>query len=222
MSYSLQIKNEAIHLRKIGFSLKEISEKLHIAKSTASDWLENITLSKSAQNRLAKKQILGQYKSILIKKEKNKREKYARSELAIRMVQSTPQSPEMMKIYCALLWWCEGNKDMGLVKFTNSDPTLIQNFLFTLRSGFALDELKFRVLVHIHAYHHDEKQKKFWSTITNIPLNQFNRSYQKANTGKRKHSDYQGCITVTYYDAKIAKELEAIYNAFTLTSGGVR
>jgi len=47
-------------------------------------------------------------------------------------------------------------------------------------------------------------------------LSQFQKSFQKQNSGKRKHEDYQGCIAVTYYDAKIAKELEAIYNAFTI------
>lgn len=222
MSYKFSVKEKAIQLRKQGFSLKEISEKLHIAKSTSSAWLENIPLSIGAQNILAEKQILGQYKSILVKKEKREKEDKAREEVAIKTLRSMQFSQEQMKLYCSLLWWCEGNKDMGLVKFTNSDPTLIQNFLFTLRSSFALDESKFRVLVHIHAYHSDEKQKKFWSDITKIPLQQFHRSYQKSSTGKRKHEDYQGCIAVTYYDAKIAKELEAIYNAFTLTSGGVR
>ncbi|HYK08434.1 MAG TPA: hypothetical protein VEW42_02965 [Candidatus Eisenbacteria bacterium] len=222
MSYPLSVKEEAIRLRKQGLSLREISEKLNIAKSTSSAWLENISLSVQAQGRLAEKQILGQYKSVLIKKEKRKKEGKARKDIAIKMLRSLQFSQEQMKTYCALLWWCEGNKDMGLVKFTNSDPSLIQNFLFTLRSGFALDESKFRVLVHIHEYHDDEKQKKFWSDITNIPLQQFHRSYEKLNIGKRKHDNYQGCIAVTYYDAKIAKELEAIYNAFTLVSGGVR
>lgn len=222
MAYSRLIKDKAIQLRKRGFSLKEISQKLHIAKSTTSVWLEDILLARRAQERLEKKQILGQYKSILIKKEKTKREQQIQKEIAIKMLESIPSSRAIMKLYCTLLWWCEGNKDNGLVKFTNSDPTLIQNFLFNLRSSFSLDESKFRVLVHIHEYHDDKRQKVFWSKITKIPLEQFHKSYKKGNTGKRKHNNYQGTIAVTYYDAKIAKELEAIYNAFTLIQGGVR
>lgn len=222
MAYSLEIKEKAKKLRNEGFSLKEISGKLHIAKSTASTWLEAISLSSEAQQRLEKMQILGRYKSILIKRKLHKEEKEAREKLAISAVRTIPFSPELARIYCALLWWCEGNKDTGEVRFTNSDPTLIQNFLFLFRSSFVLDELKFRIHIHIHDYHNDQKQKEFWSKLTKIPIKQFHKSYNKLHTGKRKHKNYQGCIRVIYYDAKIAKELEAIYNAFTLTSGGVR
>src|SRR5260221_5736525 len=135
MSYSLQIKEKAIKLRKHGDSLKEISESLHIAKSTASAWLENILLSKQAERILERKNILGQYKSVLQKKKLREEAKQLRELQAGTMIQQLPSSKELMKVYCALLWWCEGNKDTGSVKFTNSDPTLIQNFLFTFRSS---------------------------------------------------------------------------------------
>lgn len=98
---------------------------LNIAKSTASAWLTNIPLSSEAQDVLAKKQILGQYKSILIKKETKRKERETREKIAIEMLSFVKLTKQQMKIYCALLWWCEGNKDIGFVKFTNSDPTLI-------------------------------------------------------------------------------------------------
>lgn len=126
------------------------------------------------------------------------------------------------KLLCALIWWCEGNKNETFVRFTNSDPTLIHIFLYTLRKGFHLDEGKFRALVHIHKYHNDERQKLYWSSITKIPLSQFYNSYKKSSTGKRKHIGYQGCIAISYYDSKIANELEAVYNTFTQIIGGVR
>lgn len=132
------------------------------------------------------------------------------------MLRDIPETKELFKLYCALLWWCEGNKQLSYVRFTSSDPTLIANYLLVLRKGFTIDESKLRVLIHLHAYHDEKKQKSFWDEITKIPLSQFHKSYQKTNTGIRTHNNYQGCIAVSYYDAKIAKELEAIYNAFTL------
>ncbi len=33
--------------------------------------------------------------------------------------------------------------------------------------------------------------------------------------GTRTKVGYPGCIAISYYDAKIAKELDALYNAFT-------
>ncbi len=68
MAYPIELKNQAIFLRKKGFSLKEIAEKLKISKSTASYWLQYIFLNQKAQKRLKKLEILGQYKTGLIKK----------------------------------------------------------------------------------------------------------------------------------------------------------
>lgn len=117
------------------------------------------------------------------------------------------------------MWWCEGSKTTISVKITSSDQILVSNFLSLFRFAFDLNESKFRCLLHLHDYHNEEVQKNFWSDLTKIPLNQFYRSYHKPNTGKRTRENYPGCIAVAYYDAKIAKELLAIYNAFTKLRG---
>lgn len=219
MSYSIKFKKRAINLRKRGFSLKEISKKLSIAKSTASEWVSEIELSPTAQNRLAKKQILGQYKTVLIKRQLRDLQNKRLEKNSLEILKGIILSKDLAKVLCALLWWCEGNKITSFVRFTNSDPTLIKNFLFLLRFGFKIDEEKFRALVHIHSYHNDDVQRKFWSTITRISLIQFNKSYKKLNSGIRIQENYPGCIAITYYDAKVAKELKAIYNAFSQYRG---
>lgn len=220
MAYSIAIKQKAIALRKEGLSLREIVNELNIAKSTASEWLSPIELSPTAQARLKEKQILGQYKTVLLKKEYKEQQRQIARKMAKDILQSIQLSKTFFKLCCALVWWCEGNKDTTQLTFTNSDPSLVKCFLFLLRGGFTIDESKFRILIHLHDYHEDEKQKHFWSEITNIPQSQFYKSYLKPHTAVRKHENYQGCIAISYYDAKIAKELEAIYNAFS-ESGGV-
>lgn len=219
MSYPIQIKTRAISLRRKGFSLTEIAEKLPVSKSTLSEWLSLIELSSFAQKRLSDRQVLGQYKSALLKRERTREQKKIYQNKALVDVGKILFCKELLKLCCALLWWCEGNKDTSMIRFTSSDKTLISNFLYFLRAGFVVDESKFRALVHIHAYHNDIKQKNYWSQVTKIPLKQFNASFQKSNTGIRTKVDYQGCVAVSYYDAKIAKELEALYNAFTIHRG---
>lgn len=215
MSYSLTIKEEALSLRRKGFSIKEVAAELKIAKSTSSVWLKDVLLDGKAQNRLKKRKILGQYKSRLIhfkKREEQQSKRYARVEQVLSKIK---MSKELSKLCCSLLYWCEGNKGRDtLVRFTNSDPQLIKMFLSLLRKGFDINESKFRALIHLHQYHDEEKQKVLWHEITKIPLNQFNRSYWKPNTGKRKHNNYPGCIAISYYDAEVAKELTTIYNSF--------
>lgn len=217
--YSIQIKERAVKFRKEGLSLKEIAEKLKISKSTASEWLSSLELSDFAKKRLFNKQVLGRYKVIVNRRESKEKKKKTLEKRAYKLLKGTNFSNVLLKLCCALLWWCEGNKDDSMVRFTSSDSTLIENFLFLLRSGFETDESKFRALVHIHSYHNEITQKNFWSEVTNIPLSQFNKSYQKLNTGKRFHKDYPGCVAISYYDAKIAKELYALYNAFSRIRG---
>ncbi len=219
MAYRIETKEKAIELRKKGYSLREISEQFKIAKSTASAWLSSINLSMSAQKKLEKKQILGQYKTVLLKRKLKSLRIKADEEKAYGLVKNLSLSQGYIKLSCALMWWCEGNKNSSFLRFTSSDVTLIKNFLSLLRKGFALDESKFRALIHIHAYHNDQKQKAFWSQATQIPLNQFNKSFKKMSTGKRTKENYPGCIAVSYYDVRIANELEAIYNQFTKFRG---
>ena len=138
---------------------------------------------------------------------------------AYEIIKNIPLSKNHIKLCCALMWWCEGNKNSSFLRFTSSDATLIGNFLSLLRGGFMLDESKFRALVHLHAYHKEDTQKKFWSQVTKIPISQFHRSFQKKNSGKRTKENYPGCIAVSYYDVTIARELEALYNEFTKSRG---
>jgi len=215
MPYSLELKKQAISLRKKGFSLKEVSEKLDIAKSTASVWLQNIDLNPKAQKRLEDHQILGQYKSRLIKKaqRENLIKKYQIN--ACQEIFEINFNKNVYKLLCSFLYWCEGAKlNSTHVRFVNSDPKMIKIFLTLLRKSFEVEEEKFRALIHLHDYHNEKKQKRFWSKITKIPFRQFNRSYRKPNTKKRIRNNYPGCLAIYYYDHRIAKELAALYNSF--------
>ena len=122
-----------------------------------------------------------------------------------------------------MIYWCEGNKSLrDSVFFTNSDPRLIANFLHLFRNSFDIDESKFRVCMHLHDYHNEEKQLNFWSDVTFIPKNQFFKSYKKLNTKKRIRDNYQGCIQVRYYDINIARKLQAVAKEFMDKYGRVR
>lgn len=214
---------KAIELRKAGFSLNEIVEKLIISKSTASSWLKNIKLSNQAKDRLIKRGILGREKSKLIQRRKRENFEKIISEKSKRLVKYNLFSKDHQKIVCALLYWCEGAKSSRKgIQFTNSDPRLIKTFLFLLRSAFfSLEEKKLRVTLHLHEYHSVQKQISFWSKVTNISKSQFIKPYQKPHTAKRIKKDYPGCANVYYYDTKFAKEILCIAKEFLNIYGRV-
>lgn len=207
---------KSVELRKKGFSLTEIKQRLKISKSTASLWLRDIELPVAALERLAKRGILGMVRSKKVREERRKAFEKLLKERAFRILKNTLLTKNHFKIICALLFWCEGGKEVKSgIRFINSDSCLIKTFLILLRKSFQLNEKKFRVGLHLHQYHDEEKQKKYWSKITKIPLNQFIKVYWKSNTGKRIRIDYPGCATIYYHNTKLAKELTTIYKVFS-------
>lgn len=212
MRLPVDIKEKAITLRKKGYSLSEIANKLNISKSTSSLWLSNVSLPRLAIKRLTEKKILGQYKTILLRQEKRKRLIALFEQKAMKSLKTITLSKNISKLLCALVYYCEGVKGSDkYVTFINSDPSLVRVFLFLFRKSFVLNESKFRLLMHLHAYHSEKTQKLFWSKVTNISIDQFMHSYRKPNTQKRIRENYQGCVSIRYYDAIIAKELLAYY-----------
>ena len=106
----------------------------------------------------------------------------------------------------ALLYWAEGSKGRSIVCFANTDPKLIKLFVTLLRSSFELDESKFRVRVHIHHYHDEEKVKKYWSDLTNIPLSLFNKTYHKQRSKEKTFRTNIGGICFIKYNSVYLQE----------------
>lgn len=213
-------KRHATELRQTGYSLSEISNQLNISKSTASIWVRNIVVSKEGKLKILQKQIAGREKSLEILRNKKARietEISSRSEIITQNFLS--KDPDTRKILCSLLYWGEGGKKDSFVSFINSDPVMIKTFLTLFRTGFVLNESKFRALVHIHEYHSDKVLRKYWSHITGISQAQFTKSYHKPNTGINIHPNYMGTLKIKYYDYKIALELKALYNSLATNLG---
>lgn len=220
MAYSEPTKKLAKILRRQGQSIKEIAKKLEIASSTASSWVGNVVLDSEAINRLKQRQILGQYKTAQIRKDKTKAVNAQEEKLAKSLLKSIKFNENINMMCCALLYWAEGSKTESSIGFTNSDPKMISTFLKLFRNSFfGIDESKFRCLVHIHEYHDEEKTKNFWSTVTGVPLSQFQKCYLKPHTAHRKKDGYQGTLSLRYYDSRIVQKLKAIYNMFSSRIG---
>ncbi len=216
MSYSPKIKEKAIKLRTNGYSYREISVSLNMAKGTAYEWLKNIDLDQKAKQRIEKLKTIGRNKANNTRHLK-KIELIKNSKIwAQKVLKSTPLTSNLAQIYCSLLYWAEGGKfTVNRLEFTNSDPTMISTFLKLLRIGFKIDEDKLRVNIHIHEYHNDLKQKSFWSKTSGIPLHKFNKSYLKPHTKKVIRKNYQGCARICYHSGEVAKKIRALYLEFS-------
>jgi len=209
-------KQQAVILRKQGHSLQEVSIKLGISKGTASLWLQHTPFSAKAKKRIQRRRDEGSRKSRATLNDRTNKRLTEAFDFAQKTLRNIPNTADNSRLYCALLYWCEGEKsknDKSLF-FTNSDPSLVESFLKHLRKGYAIEEKKFRVCVHLHSYHDSKKQLFFWSKVTNIPLAQFTKPYHKKNTGKNIRIGYAGCASVRYHDVRIARQVIAVARAF--------
>ncbi|MBK5215583.1 MAG: helix-turn-helix domain-containing protein [Candidatus Pacebacteria bacterium] len=213
MKKDLEIK--AKKLRGKGYSINELSRILMVSKSTISKWVNNIDLSSVAIKRIENNYSKGQIASQKTIKEKTQKKNMEADTFALNKLKNINLQSGYSLLLCSMIYQCEGSKSIkDSITFTNSDPELMRTFLYLFRKSFHLDENKFRVLMHLHGYHNESIQKKFWSEITGISSNQFLKTFNKPSTGVFKKEGYQGCIQVRYRDVKIGRIINAVAKKF--------
>lgn len=211
-------QKKAIILRRQGLSYNQISCRVHISKSTCSLWLKQIKLGKLARLKLNYRSIVGRRKSLITRKLRRQRRDKEIEDRVRGFLGSLHDTTVLYALLCAMLYWAEGAKRTGEVRFINSDPVMVKLFLYLFRQSFTVDENKFRARLHLHSYHDVDKQKRFWSEITDIDFAKI-KIYKKANSGKVKRPNYPGCISVNYGDIKIFKTLTSYYQLYAQRLG---
>ncbi len=213
MKKDLEIKTK--QLRKRGYSIKELKAIIGVSKSTLSAWIQDVELSEKAKSRLRRNYTKGQIASQKTIAEQTRLKNLEASTFASTILPKAILNTNIQAIVCAMIYQCEGAKSIrSSITFTNSDPRLIASFLFLLRNSFNVNESRFRILMHLHKYHNENIQKEFWSTVTGIPKEQFQKTYLKPSSGKYKKEGYPGCIKVYYSDVSVARKLHSIAKTF--------
>lgn len=205
-----QIKYQAIKLRECGLSIKEIAKKLDMAQSTVSLLVRGLPLSQGAKNLLLEKRRLGRAKATqVIIANREARQNFSLL-IAEQLLENLTLTKETSFLIAAISYECEGGKsNFGVLEFTNSDPILVRLFLASLRKSFSLDEKKFRIVMHLHSYHNEQYEQKFWSEITHISPHLFTKTFQKKESGINRKEGYHGCVQIKYFDVSIKRTLLA-------------
>ena len=190
----------AIKLRKKGLSYSEILKKVPVAKSTLSLWLRSVGLSKRQEQRLTEKKLAAMKRGweSCHKKRLNITEMIknkARSDIG-------KISKRELWLMGVMLYWAEGAKEkkwnsgVGL-KFSNSDPTMINFFLKWLKEICLIFPQDIIYELYIHETANWKDAVRYWSKIILIPPSKI-RVYFKHNKiqTKRKNigDDYHGLI----------------------------
>ena len=163
------LKQNAIKLRKAGYSYNMISKELNIAKSTLSNWLTNIPFvpNKEVLQRVGEAKL----KSALYK-QRVKFENIARmkDEAAKEVGRLSSRDLFMLGIG---LYLGEGSKSHEEVRIANTDPIIIKLGIKWLMEFGGVRKEHLRVAVHGYPDHDINKLVNFWSKELHIPIEHF-------------------------------------------------
>jgi len=128
-----------------------------------------------------------------------------------------------LSIIGAVLYNCEGTrlrKDKRrkndiyywVIEFTNSEPNIIKLFLNFLRKIIKIDETRLKAQLFIHEDLKKEELEKFWSKITKISAENFNKTMiLKSKNLKFKVSPY-GTLKIRYHSKEAFQKLALLIN----------
>ena len=202
-------KIRAIQLRKQGKSYSEILKKISVSRSTISLWLQNIKLTRKQKNILLRGRQKSRYAGAKAQQKKRIEKTKHIIDKAKKEIKKSYKNPLFLS--GLMLYWAEGDKSevAETVKFSNSDPVMIQLMMKWFRKICKVSEKKFRIALHIHTLHCRPHIESYWSKITNIPLKQFNKTYIKPTSLKQRRNPlYNGTCTIRINDKNLFRKIK--------------
>lgn len=117
-----------------------------------------------------------------------------------------------------VIWWCEGTKARRdkrwkaaynySVEVINSDPRIIKIFTSFLVNEMGVAPLKLRGQIQIHQGDNQESIEQFWSEVTGIPRNQFNKTIVREKGNKQGKN--KGTFKIRVYDKSLYERLKQL------------
>lgn len=182
---SISIKEQAIELRKEGYSYSHISKVTGLSKSTLSGWLGAMPYVPNEKMV----ELLGRARAAANKK------KAEIKRLQIESIQNKASNDigqiaeRDLFMFGLGLYLGEGGKTSNIVRIVNSDPRTVKAAIKWF-SILGVSPEQFSVRVHLYPDSDIKKSLAFWSEVTNLPATRFSKSC--IDTRSDKKSKNQG------------------------------
>lgn len=178
----LALRNQAVRLRRDGWSYNIISRKLGVGKGTLNYWLKDVPYAPNADVRQRVRE--GPARNAMLQHADRIQRTRAIKAAAAR---------EIGKISLRDLWMLgiglyigEGAKLYEMVRVINSDPDIIRLAIRWFRKVCGLTTKNFCVAVHLYPDVPKEEALAYWSKITGIPRSQFSKTQIDRRTDKSR------------------------------------
>ncbi|TSC90779.1 MAG: Uncharacterized protein CEN92_380 [Candidatus Berkelbacteria bacterium Licking1014_96] len=204
-----------IKLRKKGLSYNQISDLTNIPKSTLSDWLSDLPLSKIAKKKnLAKARLIWAKNIIAFNKKRSREYKRRTAKEIKRYANEIKKINKNQLFYLGLgLFMAEGGRrEKWMVRFVNSDPDIVKIIMKFFRKICKVKNKDFRLRIHLHHNISNNKAMKYWSKITRVPINQFWQPQILQSKVSRQKRPYNrlpyGTLHITIMSAKLNRRIK--------------
>jgi len=214
------LRGKAIALRKNGKTYLEIQKelKVKIPKSTLSDWCQGVPLPPEYGPRINLLNLTNCEKgrAVAVVVNRHRREEFLQKLRDRNFYLLKKTNKHVLKMLLAMIYICEGSNwsvHRGLV-LGNTDPDLINFYIFLLKTCYPdiITHDNLRCRIGCRADQDIKKLEKFWSGVTKIPLNHFNKTTVDPRTAGKptKKKDYKGVCVINSRSTEIQLELEII------------
>jgi predicted transcriptional regulator len=203
-------KVEQIKARKMrhsGFSVKEITKELGVAKSSVSVWVRDIELTKDQKIRLSEK---GHTLEVIEKRRATRlANESARKEVMINAAISEIDklSKRDLMFFGIAAYWGEGaKKKPNSVEFFNSDPKFVRVMMRFFKEVCCVPNAKFKGRIQLHEHLNPRKAERYWIEVSGIPFSQFQTTTQQHNKSSKNKKDTLpfGTFMIGVYDTRLA------------------
>jgi hypothetical protein len=199
-------------LRASNMTLQDIADQLGVSKSSVSLWVRDVHFTPSERRTGPHKRPHPAHEAKLAQISALDAEGIARMGTL---------SDAALFAAGAALYAGEGSKRDGAVNFANTDPAMVRFFCVWLRRFFTIDESRLRVRVYLHEGLDLEAAEAHWSSVTQIPREQFRLPYRAAADPTRRLTKHEfGCVYVCYSCTTTHRQIMGVVRAL-LASGAI-
>lgn len=206
---------ESKRLRKEqGLSIKQITKIVGVSQSSVSKWVRDIELTEDQKNKLLSQNPFLNNQHAGAKKRqqeaKIKRQQYQ------KLGKQKAAEKSWLHMMGCMLYWAEGAKTRNVIKFVNSDSSMMKLFLRFLREEMSVskNEITLHINVHLNNGLTLEQVESYWLKELDLPKECLRKStvsrLPRMSSGKKKNRLPYGVASVNVCDTSL---IQHIYGA---------
>lgn len=184
---------QAIGLRKRGFTLEEIAKYCDIAKSTASKWLKDKDFSRQITKQNTKRAGAENAKRLKLVNKARKGERNNRYAEAIRSADTEYRHYKTNSLFTAgiMLYMGSGDhKDDRLIRIASAKMDIHRIFIRFAQDYLGIDKKQLHFWILLYPDLSEEICMKKWHKATTIPFSQFYKNQVIQGKSKKKTLHY--------------------------------